>query len=375
MYAARPKILEDTGRDKLGSDYFTQKVLPQYMADYRYREKTATWDVVYDARGHFEEPHTRVTVAIGTLNVRAYLKDLAEHRVEEVKAADFIQTRLFPTCRPTQRFSAVLFIEKEGFLPLFKAVKLAERFDIAIMSTEGMPVVAVRHLADELCGPHGIPLLLLHDFDKSGFSMVGTLQNVDRYDPATLADLPKRCEYRHEFEVIDLGLRLADAKEDNLQSEPVAYKGGPRDNFEQNGATAEEISFLCGSYGCFGSKLRWRGNRVELNAFTAEGLVLWIEGKLKKHGIGKMVPDDDTLAAAYRRAAHIILVEEQLPEIIQAAGQKAAEVEIPRELGRRVLKTDPTIPWDEAVRLLAEPKCKKRRLVKGPSKLNGEQRR
>ena len=32
----------------------------------------------------------------------------------------------------------MLFIEKEGFLPLFEAVHLAERYDLAIMSTKGM---------------------------------------------------------------------------------------------------------------------------------------------------------------------------------------------------------------------------------------------
>jgi len=193
MFAARQQILDVTERSKLGSDYFSQKILPQYRTDYRHREKTATWDVVYDARGHFEEPHTKEIVPIGTLDVRGYLKEVTDHKVEEVKAADFVQDRLFPTCGPTHRFSAVLFIEKEGFLPLFKALKLAERYDIAIMSTKGMPVVAVRHLADELCGPHGIPLLVLHDFDKSGLSIVGTLKGVDRYD-ASFIELPKRYE-------------------------------------------------------------------------------------------------------------------------------------------------------------------------------------
>ena len=43
--------------------------------------------------------------------------------------------------RPAGRSIAsapILFIEKEGFMPLFEAVQLAERFDLAIMSTKGM---------------------------------------------------------------------------------------------------------------------------------------------------------------------------------------------------------------------------------------------
>ena len=44
-------------------------------------------------------------------------------------------------------------------MPLFEAVKLAERYDLAIMSTKGMSVTAARELVDVLCGDHGIPLL------------------------------------------------------------------------------------------------------------------------------------------------------------------------------------------------------------------------
>ena len=86
----------------------------------------------------------------------------------------------FSTRGPRHRFGAILFIEKEGFMPLFEAVHLAERFDIAIMSTKGVSVTAARQLVDELCGEHDIPLLVLHDFDKSGFTIVGTLQRDTR---------------------------------------------------------------------------------------------------------------------------------------------------------------------------------------------------
>jgi len=60
MYAARPEILERTGLDKLKSEYFTQKLLPDYMKEHP--EQTDSWDVVFDARGHFTEPHTKVEI-------------------------------------------------------------------------------------------------------------------------------------------------------------------------------------------------------------------------------------------------------------------------------------------------------------------------
>jgi hypothetical protein len=53
MYAARGHIREMTGKP-LDDNYFTQTLLPDYML-----ETGVTWDVIYDARGHFAEPHVR----------------------------------------------------------------------------------------------------------------------------------------------------------------------------------------------------------------------------------------------------------------------------------------------------------------------------
>ena len=67
MYAARPDILRLTGKDKLDDDYFTQTLLPDYVAEHG---KAAEWDVVFDARGSFVEPHTGHEVRLGTIDVR-----------------------------------------------------------------------------------------------------------------------------------------------------------------------------------------------------------------------------------------------------------------------------------------------------------------
>jgi|SRR5262245_1475152 len=64
MYRARGPIQNWTG-EPLNDKYFTQVLLPNYMNDNP--EKTADWDVAYDARGHFLEPHAGTEVALGTL--------------------------------------------------------------------------------------------------------------------------------------------------------------------------------------------------------------------------------------------------------------------------------------------------------------------
>jgi hypothetical protein len=45
--------------------------LPNYITTHR--DECRKWDVVYDDRGHFMEPHTEGIIGLGTLNVREYL--------------------------------------------------------------------------------------------------------------------------------------------------------------------------------------------------------------------------------------------------------------------------------------------------------------
>ena len=51
FYQARPKIMAMTEDKELGYGYFSQTLLPDYI-----KEFGVDWDVVYDARRHFEEP-------------------------------------------------------------------------------------------------------------------------------------------------------------------------------------------------------------------------------------------------------------------------------------------------------------------------------
>jgi hypothetical protein len=321
MYAARGPIQEATG-EPLDDKYFTQTLLPDYMNEHP--ERTSAWDVVFDARGHFLEPHTGVEVPLGTLEVRQYLG--RGRRDAPVRARG-----LFPTRGAGDRFQGVLFIEKEGFLPLFHRVQLAERYDLAIMSTKGMSVVAARVLADELCGRHKIPLLVLRDFDKSGFSILGTLTRNNR-----------RYKYHNKLEAVDLGLRLDDVLACGLQPEDVSLSDGEnaRANLRRNGATDEEVRFLCS------------GKRVELNAFASAPLVGWVEGQLKKHGIRKVVPGDDLLAEAYRRAFVRHRVRAAIPELVKRARRELCDSEALeglRGLVEAEIAAHPAMPWDVAV--------------------------
>jgi len=328
MYAARGEIQRLTGR-ALDDQYFTQQLLPDFMNGHP--GATADWDVVFDARGHFHEPHTGRIVPLGTIEVRRHLREVAEHTLPELQA-DLPEMAIFLTCGPGHRYGAILFVEKEGFLPLFRAVRLAERYDLAIMSTKGLSVTASRLLVDQLCASHQVPLLVLHDFDKSGFSILGTLRRDTR-----------RYAFRNRIEVVDLGLRLEDVEDSGLETEEVVHRSDPAANLRENGATEQEIAFL-------------RTRRVELNAFASADFVAWIERKLAQHGVAKIVPDDDALTLAWRRSIASRHVASRIESAMQEAQRHAAEVSVPDDLGTLVtagLQADPTQSWDDVVQRLA----------------------
>ncbi|UCD51436.1 MAG: hypothetical protein JSW27_02155 [Phycisphaerales bacterium] len=334
MYAARPQILARADVETLNDAYFTQQLLPNYMESH---PETAAWDVVFDARGHFYEPHTEKEVALGTLAVRRYLRQIATHEVSDLNEPNLGETS-FPTQGPSNRYGAILFIEKEGFLPLFDKARLAERYDIAIMSTKGMSNTASRHLVDTVCSKD-VPLLVLHDFDKSGFSILGTLQRDTR-----------RYSFDNDVHVIDLGLRLDDVVKWDLQPEECTLgKSDPTRTLRKNGATKEEIKFLCRSHSYWG----YRGQRVELNAFTSGDMLTWIEAKLKEHGITKVIPDDEVIGTAYRRAALRHDINEKIEALTEDAREEIDAMtidadEIRREVQQR-LERRPEQAWDQAI--------------------------
>ena len=276
MYAVRPYVLEVTGECWKDSSYFTQHLLPDYIEAYGMDH----WNVVFDARGHLREPHGGTRVDLGTLEVRRYIRTWVQPGGADLDPSSLLKTR-FPTSGPANRYRFALFIEKEGFNPLLEAARIAERFDLAIMSTKGMSVTAARLLVEKL-SDRSVTILVAHDFDKAGFSIAHTLASSGR-----------RYTFGRAPNVVDLGLRLSDVAAMELQSEPVQYKGhqDPRHNLRQSGATQEECDYLVRNQ-YYGS---WDGERVELNAMAADQFVAWLEAKLVEAGVQKLVPSAHVL--------------------------------------------------------------------------------
>jgi hypothetical protein len=332
MYSARPLVMKYTGgRCWSNSSYFTQHLLPDYMD--AYPEETADWSVVFDARGHLWEPHTGRRADLGTLEVRSYVESWGED--EESDAPVKLECR-YPTCGPENRYRFALFVEKEGFTPLLRAARIAERYDLAVMSTKGMSVTAARELIEKLSA-RGVTILAIRDFDKAGFSIVHTLRTSGR-----------RYYYRKAPRVVDLGLRLADVEEMRLESEPVDYgkQRDPRWNLRESGATEEECGFLVSDHQ-WGT---WIGQRVELNAMTSDQFVTWLERKLKAKGVERVIPDDATLAQAFKRSRRLAFLQHIIDEIVEA--YQSDDLTIPPDLRQQIadlLAEYPEWSWDAAL--------------------------
>ncbi len=325
-YQARPKIMALTDDKELQFGYFSQTLLPDYV-----EEHGVDWDVVYDARGHFEEPHTNRRIGCGTIEVRNYLEAAKE---PDILSADFAGASV-DVIGPSGNFSAVLFCEKEGFGPLFKAVNLADRHDLMIVSSKGVSVTAARRLIDTVCGDHDLPLFTLHDFDVAGFLILGTLKRDTR-----------RYQFSNAFEVVDFGLRFADIA--GLEREPAAATRISasilRDQLAENGAVAAEIDILL-------------NERVELNAMTSDALIAMIETKLKVYGLKKVIPDDDLLAETYRAFHRSQQLRERFEEMEQEFDEEAGKIEIPEGLTgqvRTILSEHGDLRWDDAIRLVLD---------------------
>ena len=134
---------------------------------------------------------------------------------EDLDPASLIATS-FPTAGPDNRFRFALFIEKEGFDPLLKAARIAERFDIAVMSTKGMSVTAARMLVEQL-SERGVTFLVAHDFDKAGLSILETLRSDTR-----------RYQFETEPNVVDIGLRLSRRRGDGAPERAGGLRQGHR---------------------------------------------------------------------------------------------------------------------------------------------------
>ena len=274
MYAARPYIQEKVGKD-LQSKYFTQVLLPDYIAEFGCQH----WKTGYDPRGHLIEPHDGKILSLGTDEVRHFLKDIRDpkHVVAALTGANIDFNG------PKHNWSGLLFIEKEGFGPLLREAQFADRYDLATMSTKGMSVTAARDWPTKSARSSTFRCLSSATSTRPAFPF-----------PARCKEIPAAHEFKHSIQVIELGLSLVDVTALGLEFEYQVLKKGRKDvlvdNLYENGATAEEVAFMFADWEKHPGCLR----RVEVNALTSPQFVQFLDNKLRQHGIEKVVHQSRT---------------------------------------------------------------------------------
>lgn len=306
-YVARPLVeTHSDSDDRELRDSTFKKILEAYLLDHR-----TGWDVVRGARGVFKEPHGKDSLALSTLGVRGYLADCDKSTDTSVPRV----ARRLKTRGPRDRFGAVLICEKEGFDELLQAEQIPERYDLALMSTKGISARAARDLAHGL----GVPCFTLHDFDKNGFVMA--------------AGFPF---------ATDLGIRLEDIDAWDLEPERQEHKNVQKTyrNLRDNGATKEEAEFIA------------NGQRVELNMFTGDRFIEYVEAKLHENEVAKVIPDGETLEAAWRRTR----IAAKANKLIERFEREDAEPP-PDDLAEQIeakQDEDDSLAWDEALVEIAD---------------------
>ncbi len=285
FYAVRDLIKDHTPK-RLDSgsayNYFSQTLVPSYQEEHGVIE-----GLYYDPRGRLYEPHTGESVDLGTREVAAY--EFPEHV-----------------------FDKILFVEKRGQKPLLDAAKIAERYDMAIITGEGFATTAAKRLLENASKDKDYQLFVLHDADPSGYNIARTVREETRRMPG------------YKVEVIDLGLTVDQALRMGLEPEEFVRQdqlpAGVLEELEE-GTPAHE--FFTGEETTVQRdgkpKTVWRCKRVELDKMTAPQAIRHLEDELERAGVRpKVIPPEDALpelAEDLYREEHARWVEEALHEL------------------------------------------------------------
>lgn len=316
FYHVRPLVQEYNSRKQLKPSYFEQQLLPEYQ-----QKHGAIPGLYYEPRGTLYEPHSGVSIPLGT-------REVADYRF------------------PSWLYDKILYVEKQGLWPVFKHAKLAEKFDMAIVAGEGYATEACRVLFDGAEKGRRFRLAVLHDGDPYGYNIARTLREETARMPG------------YSVEVIDIGLRLADALDMGLEVETFTRKKAlPKElaplltDLEQEYFVGRRTSdgYIC--------------RRVELNAMTSPQLITYTEKQLRAAGIrGKVIPDDASLLELARKIYHGVAKDElsaALDQLLdrdhllnELADSRTAKAKLAsaRRWIVAAIRNDPTTSWKSALR-------------------------
>jgi len=297
FYAVRSRIPALTSKrfnpDK-GYDYFSQTLLPNYQKQRVEDGKEPLAGVYYDPRGKIHEAHTGKAMDLGTQDVDTY---------------EF----------PPHTFNKLLYVEKRGQVPLLQAARLAERYDMALVTEAGFATVAARTLLSAGAKDKKYQVFCLHDADYPGYNILRTLREATERMP------------EHSMEVHDIGLTV----------EQVIAMGKTPETYTRSSTVPKDLipllndveqEWFVGEYlGKRGKKDTYSSKRFELDDLTAPEVIQHIEDRLEELEVEpKVIPPDEALAeerGQMYRAKVALWVDEIVAELLAADELKAKMAE------------------------------------------------
>lgn len=248
FYVLRPIVITTTGKEPSWENFC--KIITDYES-----ENADIPGMYRDPRGTLYHPHIGQDISLGTLAVEQYR-------------------------RPAWTFGQILYLEKEGFFEALKAAQWPERHDCALVTSKGFTTRAVRDLLDLLGdGDEPIRVFCVHDADAFGTMIFQTLLHETKARGA------------RRVEVINLGLDPWEALGMGLEPETVEAT-------DRSKAVADYVQAKQDG-------ARWTSwlqtRRVELNEMTTPQLIAWLDGKMREHGVGKVIPPAAVIAGEGER--------------------------------------------------------------------------
>jgi len=266
-YKLNPEQEKLTGKDVKYS-YFTPPLLTDYQDMYGEID-----NLYYGVRGFLRHPHGEKPIFLDTKAVREY-------------------------GLPDYEFNKLIYIEKNGPLPVLEDIQFMERYDAALLVAQGFGTRDMKRLIDKIW-EHNPEMLFfcVHDCDVYGINIYRTLQEATRTAPARQA------------QIIDMGLRPAQVWDMGLKPEEVSYQKKPPEGIIDL-LTFEEYEWLLQEDDPWGGH-RWTGNRVELNQLAPKEMGIWLESQLELHeATGKVIPPDEEIEKQFTEIAEKELLEE-----------------------------------------------------------------
>jgi hypothetical protein len=254
FYQLRPIVLDETGQELLIGNF------KRIITDYE-NENGEIEGMYREPRGSIHHPHRDEDIALGTLTVEDYE-------------------------RPSWTFNKLVYVEKEGFSEALKADGWPKRHDCALMSSKGFTTRAARDLVDKLA-EHDEPVTIfcVHDADPYGTMIYQTFQEATKARGARKIRIANIGLEPWEALALDLEVETVPRGEKHKAVADYVLQRDEQHPNEAPGGTSWE---------------EWlQTHRVELNAMTTPEFIGWLDRKMDAHGVGKLIPPHDVLAAEF----------------------------------------------------------------------------